>query len=138
VALDYGRRRIGVAATDPSRTIASPHVTLKNADPPAEPPQALLNLLRDLEPAVVLVGIPVHMDGTAGEMASEARRFAARVALLSGVSVVERDERLTSYEADEMLREMDLSRRKRREKGLKDMLAATLLLREFMAEPEDQ
>ena len=138
MALDYGRRRIGVAATDPSRTIASPHVTLKNADPPAEPPQALLNLLRDLEPAVVLVGIPVHMDGTAGEMASEARRFAARVALLSGVSVVERDERLTSYEADEMLREMDLSRRKRREKGLKDMLAATLLLREFMAEPEDQ
>lgn len=138
MALDYGRRRIGVAVTDPSRTIASPHAALKNADPPAEPPQALLNLLRDLEPTVVLVGIPVHMDGTAGEMASEARNFAARVALLSGVSVVERDERLTSYEADEMLREMDLPRRKRREKGLKDMLAATLLLREYMAEPEDE
>ena len=101
MALDYGRRRIGVAATDPSRTIASPHVAIKNADPPAEPPQGLLNLLRDLAPAVVVVGIPVNMDGTSGEMASEARLFASRLAALSGLEVVERDERLTSYEASE-------------------------------------
>ena len=134
MALDYGRRRIGVAATDPSRTIASPHVALKNADPPAEPPQSLLNLLMDLAPAVVVVGIPVNMDGTSGEMAAEARMFASRLATLSGLEVVERDERLTSHEASEMIREMALSARKRREKGLKDMLAATLLLREYMME----
>ncbi|MEE8572777.1 MAG: Holliday junction resolvase RuvX [Gemmatimonadota bacterium] len=134
VALDYGRRRIGVAASDPSRTIASPHVTLKNEDPPTEPPQGLLNLLKDLAPAVVLVGIPIHMDGSVGEMASEARKFAARLTALSGLQVLERDERLTSYEADEMLREMDLPRRKRREKGLRDMLAATLLLKEYLEE----
>ncbi len=136
MALDYGRRRIGVAVTDPSRTIASPHATVKNADPPAEPPEGLVRLLRDLEPAVVLVGVPVHMDGTAGEMAAEARKFAARLALLCGVPVVERDERLTSYEADEMLREMELSRRRRRERGLRDRLAATLLLREYLEEDE--
>ena len=134
VALDYGRRRIGVAATDPSRTIASPHVAIRNADPPTEPPTGLLNLLRDLAPAVVVVGVPVNMDGTAGEMASEARRFASRLAALSGLEVVQRDERLTSYEATEMIREMALPARKRREKGLKDMLAATLLLREYLAE----
>jgi len=99
-----------------------------------EPPEGLLRLLQDLEPAVVLVGIPVNMDGSAGEMASEAKKFAARIAFLSGRPVVERDERLTSYEADEMLREMALPRRKRREKGLRDMLAATLLLREYLAE----
>jgi len=137
VALDYGRRRIGVAATDPSRTIASPHSTLNNADPPEEPPAGLLRLLADLEPAVVIVGIPVHMDGTAGEMAVEARRFAERIALLSGLEVVHRDERLSSYEAEELLREMQISRRKRREKGLKDMLAATVLLREYLGESED-
>jgi putative Holliday junction resolvase len=135
VALDYGRRRIGVAATDPSRTIASPHVAIRNADPPAEPPQSLLNLLKDLAPVVVVVvGIPVNMDGTSGEMASEARMFASRLSALSGLEVVERDERLTSREASEMLRDMALSARKRREKGLKDMLAATLLLREYMTE----
>lgn len=107
---------------------------MKNQDPPTEPPEGLLRLLQDLDPAVVLVGIPVNMDGSVGEMASEARKFASRLALLSGRQVVERDERLTSYEADEMLREMVLTRRKRREKGLRDMLAATLLLREYLEE----
>jgi putative Holliday junction resolvase len=123
-----------VAATDPSRTIASPHVTMKNADPPTEPPRGLLNLLKDLAPAVVVVGIPVNMDGTVGEMATEAKKFAARLTELSGLPVVERDERLTSFEADEMLRQMNLPQRKRREKGLKDMLAATLLLKEYLEE----
>jgi putative Holliday junction resolvase len=134
VALDYGRRRIGVAASDPLRTIASPHVAMKNADPPTEPPQGLLNLLKDLAPVVVILGIPVHMDGSFGEMAAEARAFAARLTALSGLQVLERDERLTSYEAEEMLREMDLSRRRRQEKGLKDMLAATVLLKEYLEE----
>ena len=134
VALDYGRRRIGVAASDPLRTIASPHVVMKNADPPTEPPQGLLNLLKDLAPVVVIVGIPVHMDGSFGEMAAEARVFAARLMTLSEIQVLERDERLTSYEAEEMLREMNLSRRRRQEKGLKDMLAATVLLREYLEE----
>ena len=134
VALDYGRRRIGVAASDPLRTIASPHVAMKNADPPTEPPQGLLNLLKDLAPVVVIVGLPVHMDGSFGEMAAEARAFAARLTALSGLQVLERDERLTSYEAEEMLREMDLSRRRRQEKGLKDMLAATVLLKEYLEE----
>ncbi|MGB5673615.1 MAG: Holliday junction resolvase RuvX [Gemmatimonadota bacterium] len=134
MALDYGRRRIGVAASDPLCTIASPHVVMKNADPPTEPPQGLLNLLKDLAPVVVIVGIPVHMDGSFGEMAAEARAFAARLMTLSEIQVLERDERLTSYEAEEMLREMDLSRRRRQEKGLKDMLAATVLLREYLEE----
>lgn len=134
MALDYGRRRIGVAASDPLRTIASPHVAMKNADPPTEPPQGLLNLLKDLAPVVVIVGIPVHMDGSFGEMAAEARAFATRLTALSGLQVLERDERLTSYEAEEMLREMDLSRRRRQEKGLKDMLAATVLLKEYLEE----
>ena len=134
VALDYGRRRIGVAASDPLRTIASPHVAMKNADPPTEPPQGLLNLLRDLAPVVVIVGVPVHMDGTSGEMATEARAFAARLSALSELQVLERDERLTSFEAEEMLRDMNLSRRRRHEKGLKDMLAATVLLKEYLEE----
>ena len=123
-----------MATTDPSRTIASPHVTMKNADPPIEPPQGLLNLLKDLAPSVVLVGIPVHLDGAVGEMATEARSFAARLTALSGLEVLERDERLTSYEAEEMLRAMELPRRKRHDKGLKDMLAATLILREYLKE----
>jgi len=105
-----------------------------NADPPAEPPAELLRLVNDLEPALVLVGIPIHMDGSEGEMASEAKRFAARLGAITGLPVVGRDERLTSYEAEEMLREMELPRRRRRDKGLRDMLAATLVLRDYLAD----
>lgn len=138
MGLDYGRRRIGVAVSDPSRTIASPHVTIRNADPPVEPPRALLNLLRDLEPSVIVVGIPYHLEGGAGEMAEEARTFAARLGELSGLPVLERDERLTSHEAEEMIRNMDLRRSRRRDRGLRDRLAATVLLRGFLAEPGDE
>ena len=134
VALDYGRRRIGVAATDPLRTISAPHSAVANQDPPTEPPTALLDLLRDLEPALVLVGIPVNMDGSEGDMAAETRRFAARLATLTDLPIEPHDERLTSYKADELMQEMTLPRRRRREKGIRDMLAATLLLRDFMAE----
>lgn len=135
MALDYGRRRIGVAATDPLRTICSPHSIVANGDPPTEPPADLLALLEDLEPALVLVGIPVNMDGSEGEMAAECRRFGLRLASLTGVRIVEQDERLTSYAADELLQEMELPQRRRKEKGIRDMLAAMLLLRDFMAEP---
>ena len=107
---------------------------MANADPPTEPPTELLRLLDDLEPALVLVGIPVHMDGSEGEMAAETRRFATRLGAVTGLPVVGRDERLTSYEAEVMLREMQLPRRRRREKGLKDMLAATVLLRDYLAD----
>lgn len=107
---------------------------MANADPPTEPPRGLLRLLDDLEPALVLVGVPVHMDGSEGEMASEAKRFATRLEAVTGLAVVGHDERLTSYEAEEMLRDMQLPRRRRREKGLKDMLAATVLLRDYLAD----
>ena len=134
MALDYGRRRIGIATTDPLRTIASPHSACRNEDPAFEPPPALLRLIEELDPARVLVGIPTHMDGSAGEMASEAKKFASRLRELTGREVTERDERLTTYEAEEMMRGMELSRRRKREKGLKDMLAATVMLREYLEE----
>jgi putative transcription antitermination factor YqgF len=74
------------------------------------------------------------MDGRVGEMAAEAKRFASRLRELTGREVTERDERLTTYEAEEMMRGMELPRRRKREKGLKDMLAATVLLREYLEE----
>ena len=136
VALDYGRRRIGVATTDPTRTIASPHGAVRNTDPPDVPPDELVRLLSGLEPSVIVLGIPVHADGTAGGMANEARRFGARIGSLTGITVTEWDERFTSEEASEMILELGLPRKKRREKGLRDALAALLILREYLSEPE--
>jgi putative transcription antitermination factor YqgF len=74
------------------------------------------------------------MDGTEGDMAVEGRRFANRLRELTGLSVLERDERLTSVEAEELVRAMDLPRRRKRDRGLRDMLAAMVLLRDFLEE----
>lgn len=123
-----------MAATDPLRTICSPHSTVPNDDPPTEPPTGLLTLLAELEPSLVLVGIPINMDGSEGDMAAECRRFATRLAARTGLPIELHDERLTSYEADQLLSEMDLPRSRRREKGIRDMLAATLLLRDYVGD----
>lgn len=134
VALDYGRRRIGVAVSDPGRVLASPHSTIEHRAPPGEPPAALLDLLKSLAPAEVLVGIPLNMDGSEGDMVVEARRFGSRIEELLGLPVTERDERLSSIEADRRIREAGVSRGKRREKGRRDMVAAAVLLEDFLAE----
>lgn len=133
-AVDYGRRRIGVAVSDPGRVLASPHATLENRGPPGEPPAALLALLREVEAVEVVVGVPLNMDGSEGPMADEARHFARRLSELGGLPVHERDERLSSVEAERRLRELELPRAKRRERGRRDRLAAAVLLEDFLAE----
>ena len=110
------------------------------AKPATEPPLPSSEVARNHVPNPYLNSKLTHPKITEirdkSKMAAEARAFASSLADLSGLEVLERDERLTSYEATEMLREMDLPRRKRHEKGLKDMLAATVLLRAFLAESE--
>lgn len=132
VALDYGRRRIGVAVSDPTRTIASPHEAVANDDPPTEPPQRLLDLLAELEPTEVVVGIPLLMDGTEGEMAAEARAFGRRLGERTGIPVAEWDERLSTAAAERELRRTASRRMRREDKGLPDMVAAALLLRSYL------
>ncbi|MEJ2482917.1 MAG: Holliday junction resolvase RuvX [Gemmatimonadota bacterium] len=134
MALDYGRRRIGIAISDPGRILASPHAVIEYRGPSGEPPPDLIAMLREIEPAEVLLGIPVNMDGSEGEMAVETRRFGVGITDLLGIPIVERDERLSSLEADRRLRESGLPRAKRRNKGRRDMMAATVILEDYLAE----
>lgn len=134
MALDYGRRRIGVAASDPLRVVAQPRGVVRAGSPPVEPDEALLERVRELEPAVIVVGIPLHMDGSEGEMALEAREFARRLGTATGIETVVRDERLTTVEAERMIRALDLPKRKREDRGLRDAMAAAVLLEDYLRE----
>lgn len=134
MALDYGRSRIGVAASDPLRVVAAPRGVVRAGTPPVEPAEALLERVRELEPAVIVVGVPLHMDGSEGEMAVEAREFARRLAAATGIEIVVRDERLTTVEAERMIRELDLPKRKREDRGLRDAMAAAVLLEDYLRE----
>ena len=136
MAVDYGRRRIGIAASDPLRVVSKPRCVIAAGTPPERPTQDLLRLVGELEPAMIVVGIPLNMDGTVGEMALEARRFTRNLAAAVSVPIVERDERLSSVEAERTIQQLGLPKRKREDKGLRDMIAAAILLEDYMRETE--
>lgn len=136
MALDYGRRRIGVAVTDPTRTIAAPRGVIERprrgrAAAPPLPPE-LIALVAELAPEAVLVGIPFSMDGTAGAMAEEARAFARALRDATGVRTIEWDERLSTAHAEREILAMQLPRGKRRRKGRTDEVAASLMLSAYL------
>ena len=136
MALDYGRRHIGIAVSDPTRTIASPggviELERRKSRSAVLPPPALLALLREIRPSRVVLGIPLDMDGSAGEMAREVRAFAAALEERTGIEIVEWDERLTTARAEREIAALGLRRSRRREKGRTDEMAATLMLTDYL------
>ena len=107
------------------------------ARPATKPPEELLELLHSLDPVIVVVGIPLSMDGSEGPMAVEARQFGAALGHATGVQIEEWDERLTTARAERELRQMSSASR-RREKGKSDMIAASLLLQSFLRSREQR
>ena len=129
LALDLGDRRIGVAVSDETGTLASPVATLQRVGPKKDL-QKIAELVRTLEAQEVVVGLPLNMDGTEGKQAAKVRAFMAGVSRRVDVPVVARDERLTSVAADEVLRERGVERAKR--KQVIDQVAAVLILQEHL------
>lgn len=140
LALDYGRSRIGVALADAGSREALPLATLARVNR-NEDMRRLRELAREHAVRLVVVGLPLRLDGTRGDMAEEAARFAQRVHKQLGLPVEMVDERLTSWEAERLLeeqqgrkmREAETSKRKKshRSPGV-DALAAALILREYL------
>ncbi|GEM_PF-4555210 len=98
-----------------------------------EPPEELLRVLREIEPVEIVVGIPLEMNGTSGAMADEVREFAENLRSSLEVPVTEWDERLTTEQARDFLREGGTSPTRRgREKGRLDRAAAAVLLRRYL------
>lgn len=129
LAFDYGRRRIGVAIGNAVTRQASP---LQTIDCPAGGPdwRALGALLETWKPIRLVVGLPYNADGSESPMGAEARRFARQLAGRSRLPVDMVDERLSSAEAGERLRESrregQLGRRVRRADV--DRMAAAVIL----------
>jgi putative Holliday junction resolvase len=98
LAFDYGTRNIGVASGQTITRSATAQAPLKAND--GVPDWALLEkLLREWQPELVLVGLPLNMDGSESELSARARKFANRLHGRFGVKIEMVDERLTSFEA---------------------------------------
>lgn len=145
LAIDYGRSRIGLAIADSEAALPRPLETLERINR-NEDMRRLREIAREHGVKQVVVGLPLRLDGSRGEMADEAVRFAMRVSKQLGLPVELIDERLTSWEAERLLEEhsgrplRDSGPIKKR-KGIAtrvtvDAVAAAVILKEYLDRPE--
>jgi putative holliday junction resolvase len=129
LGIDYGQRRIGVAASDDTGTLALP-LEQVDAEPLARACERIATLARDRGAECLVVGMPRNMDGTYGLAAESVRAFIVELKKFTGVGIVTWDERLSTAQAERAMVEADYSRKRRR--AQRDALAAQLILQNYM------
>lgn len=125
LAIDYGRKRIGLAVSDAMGLTARPLAVLTRSNRRNDM-RRLREVCREQLVSRIIVGQPLNMTGTAGEMAEEAAKFADRLEKDLGLPTELFDERLTSWEAENQANST------RRKGAPVDDLAAAILLREYL------
>ncbi len=132
-AIDYGRRRIGIAVADPLGIIVRGHETITRSGSMEVAAKHTADSLAEFELRTVVVGLPLHSNGDESDMSREVRAFVALLRpLLSDIDVVLQDESLTSWSAEESLKARGVSLKEARLKGLIDQESAVCILREWL------
>jgi putative Holliday junction resolvase len=129
LALDLGKKRIGLALSDPLGITAQGLPTLQRTRI-REDLDALAKLTSENEVTLILMGHPLHMSGREGRQAEYTREFAGRLAERTGIEIRLWDERLTTVEAERVLRSSGISIEKRARAV--DRLAAVILLGSYL------
>lgn len=129
LGLDLGKKRIGVAGCDGTGLIATGLETIYRKSF-AQVVANLEAIIRDREVQVLVVGLPYSMDGTVGPQARQILKFAQALSTALQLPVEYVDERLTSFQAEEMLKAENIS--PSRNKGLIDRKAAALILQQWL------
>jgi putative Holliday junction resolvase len=131
VGIDFGKVRIGLAISDERGIIAQPLNTVRAGKDYAQTAQLVLQALaRYSDIGTIVIGLPLLLNGTEGEMAQLVRAFAAALEKVFPHPIVFWDERLTSAGVERMLLDLDVSRKKRAE--LSDALAAVSILQNYL------
>ncbi len=127
--IDYGRVRVGIAVSDPDRTLASPHenYTRRGAEADA---RYFRDLVAQDRVVLFVVGLPVHLDGRESQISHEARQFGQWLAATTAVPVEFFDERFSTSEAHELLKDAAVKHKRRKRKL--DMLAAQIMLSAYL------
>ena len=130
LAIDLGQVRIGLALSDPLAISAQPLETLRRVGPRKDV-ERLAELIGERGVATAIVGLPLHLSGEEGKAAEGAREFAGRLGKrVARIEIELWDERLTTVEAERILIQANVSRKKRKE--VVDSLAAVLILQSYL------
>jgi putative holliday junction resolvase len=140
LAIDYGKKRLGLALSDEFGVTSRPYATWTRINRRRDLAR-LRGLVRLEKVRLIVVGLPLHLNGTPSEMSEEAKSFAARVEKALGLPVEMMDERLSSWEAHETLARMSASKSARRDSSGRtdtkkktplDDIAAAIILRDYL------
>jgi putative Holliday junction resolvase len=135
-ALDLGEKRIGVAVSDPTRTIASPYMVVNRKSRAADFAR-FARLMDEQQITLLVVGLPITLGGQEGERAAWVRDYAADLAHHIDIPIVFWDESLTTVAAEAALHAQ--GRRGKKAKERVDAVAATLILQAYLdAQPGDE
>lgn len=129
LGLDVGRKRIGVAGCDRTGLIAHGITTIVRKSWQQDM-QRLQELIKEREIDTLVVGLPYNMDGSLGYQAKQVQKFARGASQQLGLALEYVDERLTSFEAEQMMQTERISPREQRE--LVDRKAAALILQRWL------
>lgn len=138
IAFDYGERRIGVAVSDPTRTLATPLTTLTRRPGKRPPWPEIAKLVEEQEADEAVVGLPLDLAGEEGAWAAEVRAFGSDLARRTGLPVRWVDERMSSVLAERSIRGMGLKKSRREEKERVDAAAAAVILESWLVQRRNQ
>ncbi len=132
LCIDYGERRIGIAVSDPTRTIAQPLPTIQRRRGKRPPYSRIVQLVEEYDVECILIGLPLDASGDEGDAARTIREFGEALRGRTGIVVSYLDERFSSVRAQRELSRLELPAALRREKGRVDAMAALLLLQSYL------
>jgi putative Holliday junction resolvase len=132
LGIDFGERRIGLALSDPTGTLAFPLATLTRRAGKRPPLAALQNVVRENEVETLIVGLPLTLQGEDSEWTCAVREMAEALSRRTGLPLHLVDERFTSARAEKAIRSLGLPRKKREDKARVDAAAAVLILQGWL------
>ncbi len=132
LGIDYGLRRIGLALSDPTGTIASPLETVVRRAGKRPPITKLEAIAREKDADHLVVGLPLSLDGSESPWCTEIRSVGERLAERLSLDISFVDERMTSVRAERAVRALGLPKRKREDKRRIDAAAAQLILQSWL------
>ncbi|MBC8379289.1 MAG: Holliday junction resolvase RuvX [Planctomycetes bacterium] len=131
LAIDHGQKRTGLAVSDASETLVSPHSVIETQSS-IELLKRVLVVIDEEGISAVVIGMPFNMDGSEGPRAVQVREFAKKLADRVDIPIIFQDERLSSFEAEGLITSLELTRKKKKKRL--DALAAAEILKAFFAE----
>jgi putative holliday junction resolvase len=130
VGIDYGSRRIGIAIADSRGVIVTPATTLQATGSASKDATLILDWAAQNEASGLVLGLPLNMDGSDSAQTKSIRAVAEQIRKRGSLSVELWDERLSSFQADLFLDSAEVPRSRR--KGLRDALAAQVILQSYL------